>query len=244
MCAEIPRGATVRLALLGEDEDHPTSWIVPLSGLSPIARGQESDVYERPGKPSQLVKVHREKRITALTTSPRLRDRIRVRTASGPYRNFLRVYQSYLDAVMQAGRIGRPPPLPQLRGFVQTDRGLGLVIQKIRSADGQMAPTLKRLRREGALEPEVIQALNRFACDLYAFNIVATDLRYGNLVYETYKGRSRIVMIDGFGSRTLIPVRSWSRRLNARALDGLFGELARQLDLTWDAGSRSFSRTG
>ncbi|MBM9593805.1 YrbL family protein [Roseitranquillus sediminis] len=218
------------------------AWYLVLAGETPIARGGESEVYERPGKPSQLVKVQRSYRLERMMQPTRLKDRLKMLTPSGPYKNIVREYRAYLEATMLGIQLGRPPPLAHLRGLIATDRGMGQLVQKLRAADGSVAPTLKQLARRREIDDQVLAALNEFVGEIYVFNIVATDLRWKNLVYETRRGRSRVVMIDGFGVRTFIPVRRWFRRLNARKLDDLFVGLGNQLDLHFDRKLRTFRR--
>lgn len=216
------------------------SWWIDLADCKRLAIGTESEVYERPGKPSQLIKVMSEARLEQMRGSRRLKDRIRTLTQSNPHRKLVREYRETLGAAMAAQKHGRSPPLAQPRGFVLTDRGVGQLIQKIRAADGSAAPTLAEICGSGRLDDKVLQALNDFARDLYALNIVVFDLFWKNLVFETHKGRSRFVLIDGYGSRTLIPVRRWSRRLNSRKLDGQLDRLGHKAKLRYDAGTRCF----
>lgn len=216
------------------------AWHLVLTGRQLVAQGGESEVYDRPGKSSQLVKVQQAYRLERMMRATRLKDRLKMLTPSGPYKNVVREYRAYVEATMRGMQLGRPPPLAHLRGLIITDRGLGQLVQKIRTDDGLMAPNLMQICRSGRLDDEVLGALNRFARDIYEFNIVATDLRWKNLVYETRNGRSRVVMIDGYGVRTFIPVRRWWRWFNGRKLDALFVRLGRQMDLSYDVAARKF----
>ena len=112
--------------------------------------------------------------------------------------------------MLRVPQLGRPPPLAHPRGVILTDRGLGIVVQKIRDREGGLAPTLRRLARQGRIDGELIEALNRFAHDMREFHIIGNDLNPSNIVHEMRHGRSRLVLIDGYGSRNLIPFRRWS----------------------------------
>ncbi len=217
-----------------------TPAVVRLDGLEPVARGRESEIFVRPNKPSQLVKVARSDWAERARAS-RLRGWWRRWRGTGPYRNVYRRERAYLDAMMRAAEIGRPPPLAHPRGMILTDRGLGVVVQKIRARDGGVAPTLKRLHREGRLDADLVDALTRFAEDVRAFHIVAHDLAPSNIVHETRHRRSRLVLVDGYGSYTLLPLRRWSRHANDRSLSRRFERLAARLDLRWDASRWRFT---
>ena len=217
------------------------AWFVRLAGLDPVARGRESEIFARPGKPSQLVKVRRTQQIEWLESSRAIKNRFRRWRGVGPYKNLLRQNRAYLEAVLRAPELGRPPPLAHPRGVLLTDLGLGIVVQKIRDRSGNLAPTLRQLDREGRIDVEVVEALTRFARDMSAFHIIGNDLNPANLVHETRHGRSRIVLVDGYGSRNPIPFRRWSRRINDRSLAKRLQALAERLGLVWNADDWSFA---
>ena len=219
---------------------HHPAWVIPLAGARRLSRGAEKEVFERPGKPSQVVKVFRDDVVRHLASSRRLKLVLRRRGLVGPYKTMLRQHRAFLDAMLLAPGLGRPPPLAQPRGVVLTERGLGQLCQKIRDETGALAPTLSALARDGRLGAELVAPLNAFVADIYAFNIVVTDLSPPNVVLEARRGRRRFVLIDGFGCRTLVPLRRWSRRANARRLDRLFDTLGGRIGLAWDKKARAF----
>ncbi|SPJ25475.1 YrbL family protein [Palleronia abyssalis] len=217
------------------------AWFIRLSGLEPVAGGAESHIFVRPGKPSQLIKVHHDRHIEALASSRAIKNRIRRWRGIGPHKTFLRQNRAYLEATLRAAELDRAPPLAHLRGVLLTDLGLGVVVQKIRDRSGEMAPTLFQLARDGRIDDEIIAALTLFARELSTFRIIGNDLNAGNLVYETRHARARIVLIEGYGSRNLIPLRRWSKRINDRSLSRRLEKLANSVGLTWNARDWSFS---
>ena len=221
----------------GSDAD-----VISLRDAEQITRGGESEIYLRPGKRSQLIKVLRPNVVARFERSKRLKSRLRRRLRIGPHKNLLRFYASYIDAMLVSQEIGRAPPLPHPRAIVLTDRGLGLAVQMIRDAEGRMAPSLRDIHESGDLDDDLLDRLNVFVGEIYLWNVVCTDLVPRNIVYETRHDRNRFVLIDGFGDRNIIPFRRWSPLLNARALDAAFAELARRLDLRWDRGKRRLYR--
>ena len=227
----------------GADEIRPPHGdIVSLRDAERVTQGGENELFLRPGKRSQLIKVLRPNVVARFERSRRLKSRIRRRLGIGPHKNLLRFYSAYIDAMVRAQDIGRMPPLPHPRAIMLTDRGLGLAVQMIRDAEGRMAPSLHDLAEAGRLDDALIDKLNAFVADLYRFNVVCTDLVPRNIVYEGRHGRDRFVLVDGFGARNVLPIRRWSHRLNARALDAACLALARRIGLDWDGAARRIQR--
>jgi hypothetical protein len=225
---------------LSDTDKRDNYWVIHLSEEKPLAEGRESKVFERPGKPSQLIKVRRQEVVEFLRASKGIKHRFRRRDGVGPYQIFLRQGRAYHEAMLRAAELEYPPPIAHQRGMILTDLGLGLVVQKIRDHHGGVAPTLLELARDGRINIHVIQALTRFAHEIRAFRIIVTDLDPRNLVYETRHGRSRIILVDGYGSRTFFPLRRWSKTINDRALLKKLQGLAEEIELDWDSESWSF----
>jgi hypothetical protein len=110
----------------------------------------------------------------------------------------------------------RHAPISRMVGLVQTDLGLGLVVEKVRGADGGMAPTLAtRYAAEGGFSASIERDLAEFRASLLACNVIVGDLHAWNIVYGTdSRGGPRFVMVDGFGEKLAIPLTSMSRRYN------------------------------
>jgi len=96
-------------------------------------------------------------------------------------------------------------------GFADTDMGLGLVVEAVRGADGELAPTLEHLKKNNQLNDAVLSALEEFFEWLLASPVIINDLHLNNLVYDQH---GRVVMIDGLGDRHLIPIKAYSQRFN------------------------------
>lgn len=212
----------------------------PLLLTDLLCRGKESEVFGYPGRPSLIVKVLRSRVIERFGASRRLKSRLRAHVGIGPYKNYGRYYAGYLEAMLRAQSAMHLPPLAHPRGFVMTDRGLGLAMQKICEDSDDLAPPLRSLLETGAFDAEALARLNIFVTDLYAFNVIGTDVSPGNILYETRNGRNRFVLVDGIGARNILPLRRWLPGMNARALDRAFATLGKRTGLLWSPDSRSF----
>ncbi|QUS37184.1 YrbL family protein [Falsirhodobacter algicola] len=226
------------------------AWFVRLAANNPIAEGRESKVYSRPGKPSQLVKVRKYRQAKNFGVLKRLKNAVRRRFGISPdtynyHKNIRRQYQAYLDASLRVETLRRPPPIAHLRGLLLTDVGFSIVVQKIRNEDGDIAPTVGEIVSKKLMDAaQLADLLTEFARDMRAFHILGYDLTLNNLLYETRHGRSRIVLIDGYGPRSMIPLRSWSRRLNDTCLAEQFAIMAPKIGCVWDAGIWGFRPAG
>lgn len=109
----------------------------------------------------------------------------------------------------------------------------------IRDADGAMAPSLADQCAAGALSADQQTALDAFVAAIYDLQIVVHDAGPKNIVW--HEKQSRYVLVDGFGDRSAIPLKTWIKPLNDRRLDRAFAETAAKSGLTWDPKARRFS---
>jgi hypothetical protein len=114
-----------------------------------------------------------------------------------------------------------PATLPFARtyGLVQTNEGLGLVVERIAGIDGDLAPTMLELMRQGGFEERHVEALERFIALSRDLHVVFGDLTVNNIAYtEARDSRGEFVAIDGFGEKSAIPVHRWSKLINDRKI--------------------------
>ena len=212
--------------------------IVHLSLATALATGNLRHVFDDPRDPALLVKVVRadsvERRWGASASWYKRLPRAR------QYTGFVRELKEYI--VAQARNPGRPVPIARMVGLVDTNLGLGLLTEKVRSPEGGMAPTLAaRYEREGGFSEAIERDLALFLGDLLACNVIVGDIHAGNIVYGSdSRGGPRFVLIDGFGEKHAFPFTSMSQRLNARNTRKLYlrmrERLQREVPLTADKG--------
>lgn len=90
----------------------------------------------------------------------------------------------------------------------------------------------------------MLDRLNAFLADVCALNVAAPDLNHVNVARDHTLGRERFVLIDGFGDKAMVPLRTLFPTLNARRRDRQFEKLARFAPLRWPPGVRRFSLRG
>lgn len=148
-------------------------------------------------------------------------------------------YNCCVRTAFNCAHLGRPLPIAEIGGIVLTDFGLAQVGEKITASDGEIAETLQNLLIKNQMTPERLKWLNAFARDLIAVNVNAPDLSGANVMIDETK--RRFVMVDGYGDKTLIPIRSWVRSLNQGRILERFAELEKFGHLKWDPDGKSFS---
>jgi hypothetical protein len=185
-----------------------------LHSQKPIAVGKTRYIYEFPGKPQLLVKVHRP--VSAPDDASRFKkwfakaeDRFIYKTG------YMRELNIYLDS-----RYGQQDPMVKhiapIGGFVDTDMGIGMVVSAIRDKQGNLAPTLNDLLKQKRMNRSRIEKAKAILDKIENSNLVLGDLNPDNLVLEQSEdGTEDFYLIDGLGERTFIPIQylsNWVRK--------------------------------
>ncbi|RDC73774.1 hypothetical protein DLJ49_06585 [Rhodovulum sp. 12E13] len=208
------------------DTSFPPPQGLSLPRLAPeeaLARGSERAVFDWPDQPGLLIKVMHPHALR--------------RDARGGVRDPVgqRERRAWQAALAYATRTRRPPPVAEVIACLPWGSGTAHIVRKVADADGRMGPTLALLADQGRLGDAEIEMLNDLVADLQAAGIVVHDARPANFVLETSRhGASRFVLVDGFGDRALVPLRSWLPVLARRRLATALYRTARETGLHWD----------
>lgn len=210
----------------------------PAEASAEIAKGSERRVYLVQDSPDMLLKVMRSKHLRTIAQSDdkTFRGWLQIRKAYALYR---REQKTWNDAMLRAAKRGTLPPLAAIGSLVLTKSGLGQLVERILDAEGNTAPTLQNLLQQ-PLSPERLEALNVFVAALYDWHIPAYDLGPENIVWDA--ASRRFVLVDGFGDRSVVPIKTWFRKANDRRLDRAFAETAQKCPLIWDGKARRFTQ--
>lgn len=201
--------------------------MIELGTCTPIAIGQLRKIYQHPGEPDLLIKVVRPEAIAARWGGAR-RWYKRIPRALH-YTGYVRELKEYI--AIQARTPNGNPPIARMVGIVDTDVGLGLVSEKVRDDSGAAGPTLAKLyERHRGFAPWMDDALAVFLRGLQDCNVIVGDLHAWNLVYGSdSRGGPRLVLVDGFGEKNIVPRNSSSRFLNQYNNRRLFRRMRKQL---------------
>lgn len=191
--------------------------IVELSTLTPLAEGTRRLVFQHPDHDDLLIKVLKPGSFRE-DGQPKRRKFYKFARREGAFIYYLREISEYL-AVRIANQTHRSLPISAIYGPVETDLGPGLVVEKIKGRNGGLARTLRQVVDVGEFDSAMRQLFEDFIQDLISMHVVAHELSIDNIVLcDEFGSRKRFVCIDGIGSRTLIPVKEWSKWLNARKI--------------------------
>jgi hypothetical protein len=134
-------------------------------------------------------------------------------------------YNAHLERLGISG-----PHLPRVHGWVQTNRGRGLVVDLVQQPDGTPCPTLPHAVRSGLVNEMEAAGLVHEAHEWLARNgVMLADPGIYNIVvrHSAAAGRPHLVFVDGLGTRhfdfkywarcTFTSLERWTARQKAAA---------------------------
>lgn len=182
-----------------------------------VAQGASRAVFENRSYPDILIKTVKP---TAQTVGGNRKIKhkyffLRKWRRFGAYMSFRREVEEYLNLARRF--VGEQPDLPiaKIHGFIETSRGLGMVVEKVAARDGSLAPTLSRLILDGRFEQKHLDALNEFFREASRLHVILMDANLGNFVWAEHRGAKPLVIcVDGTGEKTALKLYSMSNILN------------------------------
>lgn len=184
---------------------------ISLRDQDPVGAGSWKLVYQHPDDERLLVKVmKRDGKVREMRTAW-----YQATAREGDILLLARELREFVAA--EANATGRDLPIPRIIGLAQTDLGLGLVVEKICGRDGQRAMSLEVKLREAGLTPEIEKMLAHLIAEINRHRIVIGEIKAANILFaEDDRQRVRLVLVDGFGETSLIPLHSLSEFANTR----------------------------
>ncbi|WP_430252379.1 YrbL family protein [Neorhizobium sp. DAR64860/K0K1] len=170
----------------------------------PVASGSTRDVFRHPTDRSLLIKVNKA------APSPR-----RFFRRWSVLKAVRRVYKNVVPLRRELGEYSRMKAyeaetkrhLQRFSHLVMTDRGVGLVVRASRRLDGTLALTLRKIIQLGIYDKAIDTRMREFLDWYEKSGIVAADVHLDNIVFD--ETLDSIVLIDGIGDKTFIPLRAW-----------------------------------
>lgn len=172
---------------------------------------------------------------------PRRYKRVLQRLVPAARNRALKAELRHQSELIRRGVHEREFPIPPVRGLAVTERGTGVVVDKI-TAGGEIAPTLRALKEAGALPSDLAELLNEFADRAFRVRLRLSDPHAGNVVLGDTGGRRRIWLVDGIGERSFGSRRNWDPRAVEAQLERGFGRIADELEMSWDPAARRFAQ--
>ena len=221
--------------------------LINLEPSDKVDEGGERIVFVHPDNPKRLIKV----------IKPRHKDEFHRWTfghltqryfPSARWRPTIKQYHEYLRLMLQqdydpAFKL----PISHLYGFVKTNLGLGCITERVTDDAGTNAPTLAKLVSGGLLSQSDLNDFNAYVATLYEISVCVGDVGSANFVYGyRHIGQAgdvsgpEWVLIDGFGDRFAVPVRTISRTARRLGLDDAFKRKPPVAGLKWIARERRY----
>jgi hypothetical protein len=189
--------------------------MLTLAHQSPLAIGNLRAIHQHPLAADLLIKTLRAEAVARRYDAPgRWLKRL---PRARQYAGFVRELKEYLALLARAP--AGIAPVARMVGIVETDLGVGLVSEKVVDGNGAMAPSLHSIyRQNGGASEWTDAALDKLLEELLRFNVIVGDLHASNIVYgsDSRGGAPRLILVDGFGEKNLLPLKSISRWLNQR----------------------------
>ena len=177
-----------------------------------VAAGSTRNVYRHPDNPSLLIKVIRPSAIEERFGSGAPWYKFKQRR----YRHLIAYLREIREQIAVHAMGGEYPPyLQKIVGIVETDLGMGFVVEAVLGRDGEFAPTVADLIRLGQLDRPIRAKLDRFLEELVASPVIVADLNPSNVVLGfTPEHGEHFVLIDGIGFKNIIPLERMSAYAN------------------------------
>jgi hypothetical protein len=202
--------------------------LIVLKDQTPIAAGATQIVYQHPGNPDLLIKVRK------LATLQKAYDRkiggiIGYRRPHGLHTTWMREIQHYFSVRLRLGY--HPQFLQHYHGVFDTDVGIGLVVGKVTDRSGAIAPTLKDVALHDGFTPSLRQKLEELLKQLNQLRVSTTDISARNIVCGwSETAGDHLVLIEGIGVNTFIPLARFSNYFNVRSNNRHFAKTLRSLE--------------
>lgn len=199
--------------------------VLALASVEPIAAGNHRLVFDHPHDAGALIKVARPDRPKEPSAVKRYFSERS--TWRHPYIPYVREITEQLALRARAPADQRF--FARVLGFVDTDLGLGLVVEKLARGDGKLAPDLASLLKTGGMTPELRAQVGAFCEALLRCELVVSDLHPHNIVLASDAHGERLVLVDGIGEKVLIPIHRLSRIAKRRYLKRNIGRLLKKV---------------
>lgn len=194
---------------------------IDLSPARLVAQGYMNLVYEHDDFPGVLIKVFRPERISpeGQLVHKRKKRSLKFPRRLGAFHVLHREIGEILALHVKPANRGKTWPVARTYGFVETDIGFAVVVEKLTGPDGRIAPTVAALVKEKRFLPEHRERLKHFFEELERMHVCIYDIREENIVFTGHIAKDgRFAAVDGLGVRAFIPLRDWFRGLNTRRI--------------------------
>lgn len=198
-----------------------------------IGQGASKKVFLHPCEDGKIIKLMRPE-VVADDGGFSSHSKLKRKMFQGVYRQFRREVIQYLQLCKndyKKNNFTFPVEIPY--GFIETDQGLGLVVEKITGPSGK-GETVSDLCKSGNFTEKHRKALRKFFDDCCAMHIVFGEVNPAGIMYtESRRGFPEFVLVDGMGEKLFIPLRAMSQRINARYVRKVEARIKQKLGICY-----------
>ncbi|MAW44795.1 MAG: hypothetical protein CMP97_11650 [Gammaproteobacteria bacterium] len=222
-------------AAMSTNQDESAS-VIELDGVTPFASGDNRLCFRHPNHPDRCIKVLREGRASSLhASSPFYKRAMR----EAYFDDNRREYRAYQQPAIVRGNVPYDRHIAHCFGWVKTTLGDGLVTDFVANSADMPAQTLEAYVGLYGLDEPVRKAVGEF-CEFLRRSLVLTkNLMPHNLVLAEEGEALRLVLIDGLGLSTVLPLAKhigyFARRHVEKRIQWL------NFRLEWEVSDRSVS---
>jgi hypothetical protein len=203
--------------------------LVGLKAQTPLAAGTTQTVYQHPDDPNLLIKVRKLDKLQE-DYDRKLGGLIGYKRRHGLYTTWMRELEHYFSVCLRLGY--QPRFLQRYHGIVETDLGLGMVVGRISDRSGSLAPKLQAVVARTGLTAELRAEVEHLRQQMNELRISTNDISLTNIVYgwdETAK-KDHLMLIEGIGVNTFVPLARYSNFFNVRSNDRHFARVLRSME--------------
>lgn len=214
-----------------------------------VARGTQRSVYKFPNDEQLLVKIVTEDTEDTKDTAekniqlkPKIgtREHLKHYLPLARYRHVFCEIECETKTQMRAMLKGVRSPIAPTRGVVSSDTTFGILVKQISQKDGSVGLTLHELVAQGKFDEKALAALNEFAQSFFTLGIVAGDVHAKNIVWGDFKGELVPFLVDGYGDRNFVPLKTYIPWFRKRKLHKCFTGIAKKIGCHWSRSEHVF----
>jgi len=209
--------------------------MIDLSNSSPFSEGGNRKCFLHPDHKDKCIKIIKE-------------DVFKEKLKSLPWYKKFRRHSTFNDNFREEKGYQQPAlqnkspevwkHLAKWYGFEETNLGLGAVTELILD-NGQIAKTLESYLLEHGITPELKVAIKNFHTWLREYLVLTKNILPHNIVLKQDKGELVLVIIDGLGSKALLPFPNYSKFFAKRYVERRIQLMSSRID--WDLRGREGS---
>lgn len=98
--------------------------------------------------------------------------------------------------------------LPDYLGIEETSLGQGYIFALVRDDDDSVSPQLLDIIQDLPTS-EIQQLMQELKDYMLRYGIIPCDMSARNMLVQTHKGKSRLILVDGVGNRDFIPLATY-----------------------------------